>query len=148
MDEPTASGSPQPGHHETEPVPPDGDVPTLQAIISQKDRELNALQAANESLQQKIEVSREQIDTAVDRYRHLLLSMHPEISPEMINGTDISELDAALTRASDLVARVRQSVLQELAQNRIPTGVNGRQTADLSTLSPREKIHLGIGGKQ
>jgi uncharacterized coiled-coil protein SlyX len=84
----------------------------------------------------------------INSYKTLIVTSHPEIPEELINGRSIEEIDASLEKAQILVSRVRQGLEADTTQSRVPPGAPPRTRLDLSGLSPREKIQYGIGGKK
>lgn len=82
---------------------------------------------------------------AVAAYRRAVLAAEPGLPPELVNGESIADIDGAVERARVTVAKVRERVLAEAARS-IPAGSPGRTPPDLDSLTPREKIVLGIKG--
>ncbi|MDD5190480.1 MAG: hypothetical protein PHE50_05495 [Dehalococcoidales bacterium] len=122
-------------------------IKELERLVTEREAEINGLKNTNEELRGKLVASQEETVAVVKGYRVLLTSIHPEITPEMISGESIGALNESLGKAQSLMMKVKQTVLKELAQTRIPAGAPGRQPADITGLSPREKINYGIGGK-
>jgi hypothetical protein len=120
----------------------------LENLISEKNTEIVKLQSAVETMQGSLTAAREGLSEAITGYRALLLNGNPGIAPEMINGENIKAINESLAAARNLMSKMKQTVLKELAQNRVPAGAPGRLAPDLAGLSPREKINYGIGGKQ
>lgn len=99
--------------------------------------EIEALRANYES---EVTALKERLALAVAKYRAQLLSAAPEVPEEMVAGDSVEAVDAAFGAARDLVERVRRKLEAQTAQVRIPAGAPARGAADLSGLSPREKI--------
>ncbi|MDP2919369.1 MAG: hypothetical protein Q8O43_04025 [Dehalococcoidia bacterium] len=99
-------------------------------------------------LEQRLSVTGTSLSEAVAGYRTLVLQANPDILEELVGGESITAINESLVKAKNLAGRLRQTVGKEIARNRVPIGSPGRQTADLSALSPREKINYGIGGKK
>lgn len=82
-----------------------------------------------------------------ERYRAALLQAAPDVPPDLIQGESVDDLDRSLVTAREVVTRVREQV-QTQAASRIPTGSPIRGTPELGTLSPTEKIRLGIAERR
>jgi len=123
-------------------------IQELETLLSEKNKEILDLHHTIGEVRTELNGVRAEISATLEGYRVLLMSQHPEITPEMISGENISTINDSLAKARNIMAKIKQSVLKELARSRIPAGASGRQGADLTTLSPREKIKYGIGGKQ
>lgn len=106
--------------------------------------EVERLQTQVVELEAERVALRERLALAVAKYRVQLLASAPEVPEEMVVGGSVEVVDAAFAAARDLVERVRrkleaQAVLP-VREGRIPAGAPARSAADLSGLSPREKI--------
>ena len=135
-----------PPHDPTPETPPDIDTPNpepaegpsrdaleierLNALVDEKDTELSGM--------------RHQIDFAVGRYRIALMVSAPELPEELINGKTIVELDNAMESAKKIVEKVASRLGVRTPEDRVPSGAPARRPADLSGLSPREKILYAI----
>lgn len=88
------------------------------------------------------------LSEAVAKYKASVLAAKPEIPGEMISGESITEIDDSLETAKALRDKVALSLLrrqeQEAEDMTIPAGAPPRTGADLSTLSPREKIEYAL----
>ena len=80
-------------------------------------------------------------------YRDSLIRLNPELPAEMVGGDTLEAVDESISRARCLVSKVRQSLEAEKTAGRVPAGAPPRSETDYSSLSSREKIQLGIGGK-
>jgi prefoldin subunit 5 len=123
-------------------------ITELEKTLSARDTELTAVKKAVEELQEKLTNTGAALSEAVAGYRTLVLQTNPGVTEELINGENIAAINESLTKAKSLIGKVRQSVEKDITRTRVPIGSPGRQTPDLSTLSPREKIHYAIGGKK
>ena len=83
---------------------------------------------------------------AVESYKALVISVHPDVPAELISGDTIKAIDESLIKAKDLVNKVRQGLEAEAMQARFPSGAPVRTPPDLSALSPKEKIQYAMGG--
>ena len=81
---------------------------------------------------------------AVGGYKSLIIQANPGILPELISGETIEALDTSLEKAKELTAKVKAGLEAQIAAARIPAGAPLRGAADVSTLSSREKINLGV----
>jgi len=123
-------------------------VAELEAALAQKDSEMAAVKESARGLEEKLAASGAALVDAVGQYRALVLQANPGIADELIAGESIAAVNESLAKAKSLVGRVRKSVEKEMSRTRVPIGSPGRTSADLSALSPREKINYGIGGKR
>jgi chromosome segregation ATPase len=81
---------------------------------------------------------------AVQRYRDAVLEREPQLPADLVTGDSITELDAAIERARQTVAQVRQHLDQQAQALRIPAGAPARGSPDISELSSAEKIRFGL----
>jgi chromosome segregation ATPase len=137
-------------------------VAELEGLIAQKDEALavkeqriaeleEALTGKDEQvaeLEQKLAGLEESLAQAVASYRALALKYNPSVAEEQISGDSIEAIDASLASAQALINRVRQELEAEMAAARIPAGAPQRTPADLSALSPRDKIQYAIGERR
>ena len=91
---------------------------------------------------------RTQLAEALQRYRELLLSKDPDVPPDMVEGDTIAELEASYTRASALVETLRLKAAEQAAQQRVPAGAPARRAMDSTSLTPQQKIMLGLQQSQ
>jgi hypothetical protein len=92
---------------------------------------------------------REGLALATAKYRALLLHAHPEVPEELVTGDTVEAVDASFLSAQEVVDKVRSRLEARLAaEPRIGAGAPPRGAADLSALSPREKIALALGRRQ
>jgi hypothetical protein len=108
------------------------------------DRELEEAGKALREEQQQVQRLGAELAAALGRYRLALLAAAPDIPPELVQGETVAALDEALARAKALVDRVRRQVEAQAARERVPPGAPARSRADLSSLSPQEKILVGL----
>jgi hypothetical protein len=120
----------------------------LEKTLAEREIELDTVKKSIEKLQEALTVGEAELGKAASDYRKLVLQSNPDVTEELITGNSISEINESLAKAKTLISKVRQSVEKEIARTRVPVGSPGRQTPDLSALSPREKIHYAIGGKK
>jgi hypothetical protein len=120
----------------------------LALTIAEQERELAALRKSEGDLREKLDILSRSLAEAVTGYKNRVIQLHPEITEEMIAGDTIGTIDQSLEKAIGLVSRLKKSVENERAHNRVPAGAPGRRTADFSALSAREKIQYALGGKK
>jgi hypothetical protein len=117
-------------------------------VIVDKDIEIAALRKSESELKEKLTAVSRLFSDAVASYKDRVLELNPEIAGELIAGETIEAVNNSLEKAISLVGRVKKSVEKEIANIKVPAGAPGRRAADLSALSPREKIQYAIGGKK
>jgi signal transduction histidine kinase len=120
----------------------------LEKVIADKGSEIAALKKSESELQEKLSAVSKSLTEAVVSYKARVIQMNPGITEELISGETIEAVEMSLEKAIGLISRVKKSVEKEISQTRVPAGAPGRRTADLSALSPREKIQYAIGGKK
>jgi hypothetical protein len=125
-----------------------GRITELEKTLSDRDIELTSVKKAMGELQEKLVNTGAALNEVVTGYRMLVLQTNPGITEELVTGDNITAINESLAKAKSLIGKVRQSVEKDIARTRVPIGSPGRQTPDLSALSPREKIHYAIGGKK
>jgi hypothetical protein len=81
---------------------------------------------------------------AVIEYRRLAVSSNPIFNPELLAGNSIPEINAAMTRATTLVDKLRADVEASFKAISVPAGAPERSGPDASGLSARDKINLAI----
>lgn len=137
---------------DTQTVPAQEDpaarITALEQTIAARDSELAAVRQKVGELQDSLAAAQKETTDAVAAYRAQVLQAHPGMVADMVTGATVAAINASLSKAQGIVGRVRQSVVKEMAASRVPIGSPGRQSTDLSALSPREKINYGIGGKR
>jgi multidrug resistance efflux pump len=133
-------------------------VAELEGLITERDEALAAKEqriaeleqalAEKDELEQKLAGLEESLAQAISSYRALIVKYNPGVAEEQLTGDSIEEIDASLASAQALINRVRQELEAEIAAARIPAGAPQRTPADLSTLSPRDKIQYAIGERR
>ena len=84
---------------------------------------------------------------AVKAYRKLAASSNPLFSEDVLAGESIADVDAAMARVLDLAGKVRSRIEAEIKSATVPAGAPERSGPDLSALSAREKIKMGLEKK-
>jgi len=108
---------------------------------SGREAELDELRTALADRDAALAAGAESNRALLHRLRAALLASEPSVSPGLVTGETLDELEASFAAALDLVARIRDSVRQE-APAAIPAGAPGRTRPE-----PRnalEKIRSGL----
>jgi uncharacterized coiled-coil protein SlyX len=129
---------------------PDGlkaKIGELEKAAAEKDLTINGLEQKLAEAGTRQKETDNRLAAAVHSYRALITGNNTEIPAELITGGSIEEIDVSLVKAKTLVARIRQGLENETAATRIPGGAPVRTEADISGLSPIEKIKYAIGRK-
>ena len=108
-----------------------------QAQVAARDEELAGLRQEAEALQVSLKA-------AASKYRDVLLAGRPDVPPDLVSGETVEEVDQQLEAALRMVAQLRSHLESQAQTLRVPTGAPARRTADLSALSPGEKIAYGL----
>jgi len=85
-----------------------------------------------------------QVRSAAQRYRELALERSPELPQELVAGETVEEIDQAIERARETVAKVRGHLESQAQAGRVPVGAPARSGPDLSGLSAEAKIRAGL----
>lgn len=123
-------------------------ISELEQAIASKDEQIAALTQSAAELEQKLTELEEGLAQAISSYRALAVKYNPSVPEEQVTGDSIEEIDRSLASAQALINRVRQELEAEMAAARIPAGAPQRTPADLSALSPRDKIQYAIGERR
>jgi hypothetical protein len=108
------------------------------------ERALEESQQVLQETQRKGEVLQAELASTLGRYRDALLAAAPDVPPELVQGETVAALEEGVAQAKALVERVRRQVEAQVSRERVPPGAPTRSRADLSGLSPQEKILLGL----
>lgn len=130
---PDPMSSPDDFHDPTpEETPPEKalEIRRLNILITEKDAEIKGL--------------KQQTEIAVSRYRDALIAGAPDLPEELVQGSSIEELDRSLESAKKIVEKVAARIETRAPEARVPSGAPARRPADVSGLSPREKILYAI----
>lgn len=106
--------------------------------------ELAAQAEDTQRLREAVTTAETQAREAVQRYRQTVLEREPHLPADLVAGDTVGELDAALERARQTVAQVRQHLDQQAQSLRVPAGAPARGSPDASDLTAAEKIRLGL----
>ncbi len=122
---------------ETDPQVPAADT----AQLDPPEIELERLRSSLASREAELAAARESNRTALDRLRAAMTTMEPALTPEMLSGDTVEELEASFNEAVDTLARLRERIRREQALP-VGAGAPGRQTA--GPLTALEKIREGL----
>lgn len=123
-------------------------IAELEQAVASRDDQIAALKQSVLELEQKLTETEESLSQAISSYRALVIKTNPGVPEEQIVGDSIEEIEASLASAQALIDRVRQELEAEIAAAKIPAGAPLRTPADLSALSPRDKIQYAIGERR
>ncbi len=117
----------------------------LAQAASEREAAYGELSEAREALSSAQTTIRE----AAAKYRAAVLASAPDIPEDLIpEAEDIDEIDRGLEAARRVVGRVREKMEEETADQaralRVPAGAPVRRAPDVSSLSPEEKIRIGL----
>ena len=85
-----------------------------------------------------------QVRDSASRYRELVLAQSPELPEELVAGETVAQIDDAVGRARETVAKVRGHIESQAQAGRVPVGAPVRSGPDYSALNAREKIAQGL----
>jgi len=103
------------------------------------------LEAALTAAQHELARQRDLARAAVARYREAVLANEPDLPPELVRGDSIEDVDASITAARTMVARVRERVeSRRPSEPGFPAGAPARESSALGHLTARQKIAAGL----
>jgi hypothetical protein len=103
----------------------------------------DALAGEADGLRQGLTAAQEEARTAAGKYREAVLAGAPELPPELVTGESVAEIDGSLAQARQIVGHLREH-LETQGPVHVPPGAPPRSQPDFSSLSPEEKIALGL----
>ena len=112
--------------------------------LATSDARVESQSAESETLRGLLEGTAGQVREAVGRYREAILAQEPELPADLIAGDTLEAIDASVAQARQTVAQVRQHLEHQAQALRVPPGAPARAGPDLSSLSPADKIRLGL----
>lgn len=139
MPEETTPQGPDP-----ESSPGDADDPTPEESPSEEAQEIQRLSTLVTERDSEIIGLKQQVELAVGRYRSALIAGAPDLPEELVQGSTIEELDRSVESARKIVEKVASRIEARSPETRVPSGAPARRPADVSGLSPREKILYAI----
>jgi len=118
----------------------------LQEELTQLKGELTIRDAELKTLGETSSALGEGLTQAITAYKGLVIQASPGLTPELITGETVDEVNASLEKAKGVIEAVRKSLEAEGVGTKVPAGAPPRTPPDLSALSPIEKIKHAIGG--
>jgi len=97
-----------------------------------------------QSAREYVQAAEERLRAAAAKYRELVVRTEPELPADLIAGDDVEAVDASATAAREMVGRVRAHIEAQAQALRVPAGAPPRGGADLSALTPEQKIRVGL----
>ena len=122
-------------------------VTELEQAVAGKEAEIVSLRQTGQEMENKLTALNDSLSKAVTGYKAVVVGANPEVIEELITGDTIETINDSLSKAKDLVSKVRRGVESEISLAKMPAGAPERTSPDLSALSPREKIQYAIGRK-
>lgn len=118
-------------------------IASYEQEIQAKTADIEALKAQLADLTANFEGAKAAYAYAVEDFKKLAAASNPLIPPEAIYGTTIEEVKASISRANELVSKVKQAIAEQASQTAVPAGAPAR-TAPTEALSTKDKITLGL----
>jgi len=119
-------------------------VAALESQVEAKAGVITGLEGQLASLNHDFEGAGAAYVNAVEDYKKLAASSNPLIPSEAISGATIEEVKDSLGRALKLVASVQESLSKQTQASQVPAGAPQRTGPDVSAMSTKEKINLGL----
>jgi len=120
----------------------------LEQALAERGGQINTLKQSLAEMEAQMAELKDGQSQAIANYRALVVRSNPELPEELITGDSVEEIDKSLAGAQSLINRVRQRLETEIAGAKIPAGAPLRTPADLSALSPQEKIQYAMGERR
>lgn len=117
------------------------------ARITALEHELEQLSAARDAAEAEAGDARRTVAVTLGRYRALLLASSDNVPEELVQGDTVDAVDESFRRGRALVERLRNELEAAARQARVPSGTPQRRAADLSGMTPHQKILLGLQRK-
>ncbi len=122
---------------ETDPQAPATDIEQP----DDREIELERFRVALESREAELAAAREANRAVLDGLRAAMMTIEPAITPEMLAGDTLDELEASFNTAVETLARIRESVRREQA---LPIGAGAPGRHNAAPLTALEKIREGL----
>ncbi len=116
----------------------------LRGQLDQAQEAQGAAESETHSAKAYLQAAEERLRAAATKYRDLVVRTEPELPAELIAGDDVDAVDASAASAREMVGRVRAHIETQARALRIPAGSPPRGGADLSALTPEQKIRIGL----
>ena len=123
-------------------------IATLEAEVNSKTQDIEVLKAKLSDSEKGLASLAASLEGAVAAYKEAALKANPLLPPELITGSSIAEVDASVEKASAIVGKIKEGLVQQTQQVTIPAGAPGRTPPDTSSMSAREKINHGINARR
>jgi hypothetical protein len=121
-----------------------GKVTILETEVVTKTQDIEALKGQLVEASTNFEGAKAAYAYAVEDFKKLAAASNPLIPPEVIFGTTVEEVKASLARTNKLVANVQESLSKQAVAAMVPAGAPQRTGPDVSAMSTKEKINLGV----
>jgi uncharacterized coiled-coil protein SlyX len=123
-------------------------VAALEAEVETKAGIITGLEDQLARLSSDYEGARAAYAYAVEDFKKLVLQTNPLFTPDIIGGNTMDELKSSVEKANFLVAKIKTQMQakseSESESSRVPAGAPARTGPDVSAMSTREKINLGL----
>jgi len=119
-------------------------ITELEGQVTTYATDAQALQEKLDQLNTDFEGAKAAYAYAVEDFKQLAIASNPLIPQEAIYGGNIEEIKASLDRANKLVANVQESLSRQVQAAQVPAGAPQRTGPDISVMSTKEKINLGL----
>ena len=116
----------------------------VRAELSLASADAQARDQALASANERADALEGRVRGAAERYRALALELSPELPEELVAGESVEEIEEALQRARETVAKVRGHIESQALAGRVPVGAPVRSGPDFAALSPAQKIQHGL----
>ena len=123
-------------------------VARLEQELADRDSEVATQKRALDEAENTISDLGDALAKAVADYKAQVVQSQPGVLAELVTGDTIEGVNESLKSAQALMEWVRQEMEDEASRTRVPAGAPQRAPADLTALSPREKIQYAIGGER
>jgi septal ring factor EnvC (AmiA/AmiB activator) len=126
----------------------DARIAELEGSLSEFENSLSEAKQAAEAATAELATIKLDRDEAVAKYLGMAKALNPGIPGDIITGSSIKEIDAAVEKGRAIVEAVKAAIEAEAATARVPAGAPPRAgTPGIEGMSPREKIAYGTRPK-
>src|SRR4030042_317153 len=119
-------------------------VASLEAEAGTRNQDIEALKGQLTGAAANFEGAKAAYAYAVEDFKKLAVASNSLIPQEAIYGGSIEGIKASPARATTLVANVQESLSRQAQQAQVPAGAPQRTGPDVSSMSTKEKINLGL----
>ena len=123
----------------------EAEIDGLKREVAGRETEINGRKQTGQEMEKRLKASNDSLTQAVASYKAVVAQANPEVIDELISGDSIASIDESVSRAKELVSKVRRGIESEISLAKVPAGAPERTPPDLSALSPRENIQYAIG---